>query len=129
MGRLPDKTRCIFYLRLNILAIAIFLFVDIQSGKRHRKRDEHAVHSEVHTRTDPPTITKRVCEWISELLCLFVLCGLHEAVRVERKGVRIQGFIVEDMPVVGIEYCVFREVVTCPLSSDLVTTSERSIPP
>ena len=76
-----------------------------------------------------------MCEWIPELLCLFILCWLHEAVRIESKGVRKQSFIVEDMPGVGKEDCIFREVVTCAdcyfrevLGDVLVTTAERSIP-
>ena len=113
VGGLPDSANCIFYLRLNVLAIAIFLLVDIQGGKRHRHHNEEGVHGEVHTRTDPPSITKRICEWIPKLLCIFVLRGLHKAVRIESKGVRKQSFIVEDMPDVGKEDCVFREVVTC----------------
>jgi len=58
----PDTTGCIFNMRLDVFAVGIFLLVDIQSGKRHRNRNEHAVYGEVHTRTDPPTVTKRVCE-------------------------------------------------------------------
>ena len=111
--RLPDSTGCEFYPRLNVLAIAIFLLVDIQGGKRHRSHSKEGVYGEVHTRTDPPAETKCISEWIPELLFLFVLCGLHEAVRIESKGVRIQSFIVEDMPDVGEEGRVFREVVTC----------------
>ena len=86
---IPDTTSCVFYLRVNVLAGGSFHLVDIQSGKRHRDRDEHAVYGKVHTRTDPPTITKRVYEWIAEFLCPFVLCGLHKAVGVERKAVGI----------------------------------------
>ena len=113
VGILPDSTYCVFYPRLNVLAITIFLLVDIQGGKRHRNRDEEDVYGEIHTRTDPPTITKRMCKWVPELFCLFVLCGLNKAVGVKSKWFRIQGFIVEDMPDVGIEDCVFLEVVTC----------------
>jgi hypothetical protein len=113
MGRLPDSTYCVFYLRLNALAIAVFLLVDIQGGKRHCNRNEEDVHGEVHTGADPSTITKRICEWVPELLCLFILRGLNEATRVKSKGFRIQGFIVEDMPGVGIKDCIFLEVVTC----------------
>jgi hypothetical protein len=86
---IPDTTGGVFYVRLDVLAISIFLLVDVQSGKCHRNREEHGVYGEEHTRTDPPTITKRICEWIAELLCLFVLCRLHEAVGIESKGVGI----------------------------------------
>ena len=86
---IPDNTSRVFYLGLDIFSIRVFLLVDIQSGKRHCNHNEHVVYGKVHTWTDPPTKTKRVCEWVTELLCLFVLCGLHEAVGVERKGVRI----------------------------------------
>lgn len=113
MERLPDCTYCILNLRLNVPAIAIFLLVDIQGGKRHRNCDEEDVYGEVHTRADPPTITKRICEWVPELLCLFVLRGLHEATGVKSKGFRVQGFIVEDVPGVGKKGCTFLEVVTC----------------
>ena len=112
VGRLPDNTGGDSYLRLNVPAIAIFLLVDIQGGKRHRNHNEEPINGEVHTRTDPPSKTIHISEWIPELLCLFVLCGLHEAVRIESKGVRKQSFIVKDMPNVGMEDCVFREVVT-----------------
>ena len=113
VGRLPDTPGCEFYPRLNVLAIAIFLLVDIQGGKRHRNHNEDGVYGQVHTRTDPPSKTKHISEWIPELLCLFVLCGLHESVRIEGKWVRKQRFIVEDMPDVGNEDRAFREVVTC----------------
>ena len=36
------------------LAAGIFPFDDIQSSKRHRNCDEHAIYGEVHTRTYPP---------------------------------------------------------------------------
>ena len=113
VGRLPDGTSCEFYPRLNVLAIAIFLLVDIRGGKRHRNHNEEGVYGKVHTRTDPPSIPKRICERIPELLCLFVVCWLHEPVRIEGKWVRKQRFIVEDVPDVGNEDRVFREVVTC----------------
>ena len=112
VGRLPDSTGGEFYPWLNVPPIAILLLVDIQGGKRHRNHNEEGVDGEVHTRTDPPSKTKYISEWVPELLCVFVLCGLHEAVRIESKGVRKQSFIVEDMPDVGMEDRVLREVVT-----------------
>ena len=88
MRRIPDSTGGEFYPWLNVPAIAISLLVDIQGGKRHRNHNEEPVDGEIHTRTGPPSKTKHISEWIPELLCLFVLRGLHEAVRIESKGVR-----------------------------------------
>ena len=56
------------------------------------------------------TSSKSVCEWVSKRLCLFVPCGLHDAVGVESKGSGYKRFII---PAAGVEDRVIRKVVTC----------------